>query len=46
MVAFEILVNGESVYTIGIGDRGMLTADVQWVHVDRKAGSTYEEFWL
>jgi hypothetical protein len=46
MVALEIRINGKVAYTIGVGARGTLSANVSWVHVDRKAGPPHEEAWL
>lgn len=43
MVALEVSVNGEVVCTAGVGARGILSAEVKWLCVDRKIGDTVEE---
>lgn len=42
MVAFEILVNGKKLYTIGAGDFGILSALVHWDRIHNKTGRVYE----
>ena len=43
MVAFEILLNGKRLYTIGIGDFGILTASVMHTRVQTIRGPVHEE---
>ena len=43
MVGFEILVNGKRLYTIGIGDFGVMTASVMHARVQTKAGPIFDE---
>lgn len=42
MVAFEILVNGKRLYTIGAGDFGVVSADVHWDRIQKKTGQVHE----
>jgi hypothetical protein len=43
MVALEISMNGKIAYTVGVGERGMMTAEVGWAAIDQKSGTTFEE---
>jgi len=36
MIALQLTVNGSPQYTIGIGDLGMLNAEVRWVRLPTK----------
>ena len=43
MVGFEILVNGKRLYTIGVGDFGVMQASVMHARVQTKAGPIHDE---
>ena len=43
MVGFEILVNGKRLYTIGVGDFGVMQASVMHARVQTNAGPIYDE---
>ena len=42
MVAFEISVNGQRLYTIGAGDFGLIAADLMWHRIQTQAGPIHE----
>lgn len=46
MVALEVSINGKVAYTIGVGERGMMTAEVAWACIDQKSGNRFEEYWV
>lgn len=42
MIAFDVLVNGKPLYTIGAGDFGLLSANVQFERIQTKSGRIHE----
>jgi|SRR5262249_50907378 len=43
MVGFEVLVNGKRLYTVGVGDFGIMCASVMHARVQTKAGPIHDE---
>jgi hypothetical protein len=46
MLGFQISVNGQPLYTTGIGDLGMMTTTLEWVRLGRKVGDIHEHLWI
>jgi hypothetical protein len=46
MFALEISVNGRIIQTIGVGDRGVISAGVNWDRIDQASGNVTENIMI
>ena len=43
MITFEISINGKLLYRTGVGEFGMLTAEVMWARIQQRPEMVHEE---
>jgi hypothetical protein len=46
MLAFQVSVNEQRVYTVGIGDQGLMDAGVNWARIPQINGNVHEHLWI
>ena len=46
MLGLQVSLNGKCLYTIGIGDFGMMNAGVDWARIAQNKGTIYEHLWV
>lgn len=45
MIGFQVSVNGQTLYTVGIGELGMMHAGLEWARLKTK-GPVHEHLWV